>query len=141
MQKLSKHFPETNYDFNTPKLSEKTKDKIGIGFLIGLLGIISGVAAYGLITNFWKALQIIGVVGLMIGVVIGMAVGINMLGDYIRRYRHDRIRTRIQKEVEFIKEIKPRQDTFWNMLKEYLKNKKQKVCPFLNFKDEIDSQI
>lgn len=137
LQKLSKHFPETKYDFNTPKISEKSKDRIGMGFLIGFLCIIAGAAIYGLIVDFWKSLMLIGVVSLMIGVIVGIAVGINMLADLIRKYRHQKIRTKL--ENEYIREMKPKQkDTFWNMLKEYLKNKKQKVCPFLNFKDEVN---
>jgi len=119
VRELSSVLPSVDVEVNLPRMSYETKNKIGkvvVGFF---LGIIVGLAIYGLIVKFWATIWYI----VEIGVVVGVWIVARLSLDYIveRRRRQER------------NVIKPKDP---NLVKEFVKAKKSKICPIIKFKDD-----
>ncbi len=119
VRKISSVIPSVEIEVNLPRMSYETRDKVGKVVLGFFLGIVIGLAIYGLIVKFWATFWYI----VEIGIVVGVWVGARLSLDYIveRRRRRDR-ETKLPKDP--------------NLVKEFVKAKKSKICPIIKFKDD-----
>lgn len=123
---ISKRVPKT--DFNTPEISEKTKNRIGYGLLVIAIGFVGFEIIIGLITNFWITVALLAFVGSIIGVCIGIA----SLIDYIKEQSWLRINGKMGREPKISKQ---KTQNIFDLILTYIRSHKEKVCPFLTFKE------
>lgn len=107
--------------YKEPRVSYETKENIGLGIVLFLLiGLPIILVVYGLITNLERTIQILLVVGVIlgfVGLVVGAVLGISALHS---RYR--------EKHPKVYKRKQP------NMLSLGLKSWYKKNCPLVEYK-------
>lgn len=119
---LASVLPSVDIDVNLPKISYKTRDRIGKIMVISLLGVLGGLVIYGLLTQFLTTITYI----IEIAFVTGAYVGIRLLLDEIHRRK--------------LAKKKIKQPDNPNLVKEFVKAKKSKICPIITFRDDFDDK-